>query len=244
MAIPARSGYYDIETTEILPDSTSTWSGLSSTTWADWTSWNYAPASTITWHVPVVDLGAPDNFTLNISTVSTGTISYQIYTSNTGAFQGEETETLVANGATTVASFNARYLFVVVVATLATDALKISSISITPVKSTVLEFRYDSLDSSTLSGSSTSRVLPLPQTVSRVVDIIITPQQVTSYALDLYVSSTANSTYVIPKVISKSAAGPTFALVGLDNQPRDATVDIVVKALPNQFMSGNNLVTR
>jgi hypothetical protein len=244
MAIPNQSGYYDNSTGLIRPASSDTWDDHSGYTWDNWTSWD-KPGNTIVWYQPVVDLipYGVSNFTLNITTISTGLVSYKIYTSPNGLFRGEETETIINQGATNVPSFSGKFVLVVTTCTYNNQPLTLGTCTITPIASNVLEMRYSDLDTSTLAGTSSSRTLPLSQTVSQVVDILITPHEVTSYALDLYVSHTATSTYVIPKIISKAITGPTFALVGLDNQPRDAVVDIIVKGLPSQRMSGNNLIS-
>jgi hypothetical protein len=59
--------------------------------------------------------------------------------------------------------------------------------------------------------------------------------------VNLYVSSSATSVVGIPVVVSKSSTQPSFAVYGIDNDPRDATVDIMIKALPRQVMSGQKL---
>jgi len=240
MSRPTTSGFYDGTTNKIMPASNSTWNGLSGTTWDAWNIWNYNPASQIVWYAGVIDMGPMLNYALNIETDSTGLVSYQVYTSSTGQFTGEESETLIANGANSVNSFTGRFCLVYVLADKLSEALTITDIKITP-STAGLELIYKSIDSSTLAGSNTSRTLPLTTPVSMITDMLITPHQVTAYNLDLYVSSTATSTYVIPKIIAKSVDGPTFALVGIDNKPRDATVDILIKALPSQYMDGNNL---
>jgi hypothetical protein len=78
--------------------------------------------------------------------------------------------------------------------------------------------------------------------------------------VDLYVSNTATSVLLTPIVISKTAGGTymasgyyvddyfvnatgaSFALYGIDNQPRDGIVDISLKGLPRQVMAGGNLL--
>jgi hypothetical protein len=242
MTIPAQSGYFDSNNGVIRPVSSDTWTAHSGKTWDDWKSWD-TPVSTIVWYSSIVDLGQSKSFTLNITTVTTGQASYQIYTSNTGQFAGEETLTTVASGATSVDSFTGQYILVVVTCTYVSTQLTLNNITVTPVVGVVNEIRYKDLDTSTLAGSNTARTVPMSQSVSQIIDVLITPREVTSYALDLYVSSTATSTYVVPKVISKAVTGPVIALVGLDNKPRDATVDIVMKTLPSQKMVGNNLVS-
>jgi hypothetical protein len=56
------------------------------------------------------------------------------------------------------------------------------------------------------------------------------------------VSDTATSEILIPVIKSKNTTTPTFALYGIDNDPRDGVVDITVTALPRQAMFRGNLV--
>jgi hypothetical protein len=78
--------------------------------------------------------------------------------------------------------------------------------------------------------------------VSLIKDIVIQPKAAVSYPVNLYVSDTATSVVVIPVVTSKSPTAPTFALYGIDNDPRDSIVDITVTALPRQVFLAGNLV--
>ena len=105
---------------------------------------------------------------------------------------------------------------------------------------TVVEILIPNVDSSTLSGTNTNRVISLPAPVSLIKDIHIQVKAATSYPVNLYVSDTATSEILIPVVKSKTT--PSFALYGIDNDPRDGVVDITVKALPRQVMYGGNLV--
>jgi hypothetical protein len=90
--------------------------------------------------------------------------------------------------------------------------------------------------------------------------MVITPRAASPYAVDLYVSNTATSVLLTPIVISKTAGGQyittdyiesgyftssfgaSFALYGIDNDARDGVVDITIKAMPRQVMSGGNLL--
>lgn len=243
MAIPNRTGYYDSSKGVIRPASSDTWTAHSSLTWDVWTSWD-TPNTEIVWNADIIDLGRVKSFTLNITTVSTGLVDYKIYTSNTGLFAGEETETIIEHGGNeTPNSFTGQYVLVIVIATYQATELTLTSIETIPQADTILELAYKDLDTSTLTGTSSARTIALTQQVSTILEIIVTPHEVTSYNLDLYVSSTQTSTYVVPKVISKDSTGPVIALVGLDNKPRDAIVDVLIKALPIQKLVGNNLIT-
>lgn len=237
-------GFYDQNTQTIVPDSTSTWDGLASTTWDSWTEWAYSTDTQIIWQVPDIQLGYyPATVNLEITCVSNGEVSYKVYGSDNGGFGGEEVETVVAHTAASVPAFKYRFLRVFVYANeLNNETVTISKIDVKAKTPVATELIINDLDSATCAGTNLARVIPLPRTVGTILDIKVTPREVTPYNLDVYVTNTPTSTYVIPKVISKSNTSPTFALVGLDNQPRDAVVDIIIKSLPNTYMNGNNLV--
>jgi hypothetical protein len=241
MALPANTGYLDIDQGIVFPNSTGAWSDY--TSWSTWTSWTGTPADPLIWVSDVVDLGQVRSFCLKIVTEAQGQVSYDVYISATGAFAGEETLTSIASGATGVPSFTARW-FAVAVKVAATSGVNIlNGFEITTTEQTI-SFDYNGVDTSTLTGTSSARTLTLKRTVSQVIDLQITPQAVTAYNLDVYVTNTPTSTTVIPRIISKGTSTVSFALVGVDNQPRDALVDIKVTATPEQYMSGNNLLVR
>lgn len=245
MAIPAQSAVYNELTQTIYPISTSTWDGLDGTTWDSWTNWAYSTNDTIVWHSPTTQMGyVPRDFTLTIETTSNAEISYKVYTSMTGDFDGEETEVDIPAGATNVESFHGRFFFVVITATRIFEMPVITGCNIT-MNEEATEIVLSDLDTSALGGTQTAREIPLPRAISRIVDMKIQPHETASpYNLDVYVTNTPTSTYLIPKIISKDNVTPTFALVGVDNHPRDGIVDIRLKTLPEQYMLGNNLYTR
>lgn len=245
MTIPVSTGYFESSTNTYYPSSTSTWDGLDATAWDDWNVWPYETESQIVVHMPVIRLDDRKNFCLNFDTESTGTVSYKIYTSPTGAYAGEETEHVINPGDINIPSFYGWTCFIVVIADKAGPPLEISSMSGNIYDSVTNEIIFTALDSSTLDGSITERLLPLNTSISKIVDMKITPHETASpYNLDVYVTNTPTSTYLIPKIISTSSTAPSFALVGVDNQPRDGVVDILLKVLPEQYMDGNNLKTR
>lgn len=245
MALPTVKGTYNETTQKIYPLSTSTWSGLSGSTWATWNNWAYSTESQIVWAMPQINLGSTaKNFTMNITTDADGIVGYKVYTSMTGYLEGEETETVIANGATDVNSFYGRFVDVYVIVDKVVDMPTLSTVEIEIGVSAPEEIKFTDLDSATCSGSVSERFIPLTRAVSKIVDIKIQPHETaTPYNLDVYVTNTPTSTYLIPKIVSKSISSPSFALVGVDNQPRDGVVDITLTILPRQYMSGNNLKT-
>ena len=243
--IPAQSGVYNETTQTIYAASNSTWAGLSGKTWDTWNQWAYSTLDTITWYAPIIDFGSKNTtFTLDIEVESNAVITYKVYTSVAGDWS-DTIETIITSGATGVNSFTGRICLIVVIATRIIEMPMITSIKATAISTgNIVVLNFSQVDSSTLTGSNTNRTLPLGTTVSRVTDVKIMPNEVTSYPLDVYVTNTPTSTYVIPKIISRGTTAINFALVGVDNQPRDAVVDITVQALPEQYMAGNYLKTR
>lgn len=237
-------GYYDEKNGMICPLSTSTWEGLEGTTWDSWKEWAYDVESRIIWVPTELHLGnSPQTVNLKITCVSTGQVSYKVYTSNLGVFGGEETEYTIEHGATVVPSFTGKFLKVAVYADEVNDeTVIVREITITTEAPKTTEYLISDLDSSTCVGTVNSRVIPLGRNMGNILDVKITPREVPEYALDVYVSNTPTSTFVVPKVISKNSTNPTFALIGMDNHPRDGVVDITIKAAKSGYMRGNNLV--
>lgn len=237
--MPASTGYLDPDSGQVLPPDTGAWT--TAATWSAFTSWAMLPG-TLVWAVEPLDLGSVQTFALRIETDAVGLVSYTIYTSTTGAFAGEETITSIAQGATGVAAFTGRFVWIEVTVTKTAGVNVLNSVNFSIVQR-VNKFSLNDVDTSTLSGTSSARTLVLPKTVSSVTNIQITPKTVANYTLLTYVTDYPTSNTVIPRVLSKTSPYQ-IALVGLDNVPRNAVVDILVEYLPEGYMSGNNLLVR
>lgn len=239
MTTPAPNGIFDPNLNYVLPPNTGTWADLD--TWNTFTQWTMEPVSPLRWSTEIVDLVESKTFNLRIQTQANGQVGYKIYTSDTGAFAGEETITEIEPGDSGIGAFSGRFVWIeaLVYVTAGVNILEGIEFAVSEQSNS---FSINNIDSSTLNGTVSAREITDASDVS-VTNIQITPRAVPAYNLDLYVSNTPTSVTVIPRVISKSSP-PTFALVGLDNQPRDAIVDIVVEYLPESYMSGNNLLVR
>jgi len=243
MALPSVTGTLDPIQNLIVPNDTGTWTGAPST-WDDWTTWNFKPVSTLVWLTDMLDLGETKTVNLKIATTANGTIEYDIYSSTTGAFSGEETVTSITADQEDIPAITAQFIIVAVkvTQTRGLNTLEYVEVKANDAKVNIL---LKDVDLSTLAGSTSSRTLVLPRRVSGIVDIIITPKELSSpYTLDLYVSSTQTSTQLVPKIVSKTRTGPQIALTGLDNQPRNGTVDVSIWALPEMYMQDGNILTR
>jgi hypothetical protein len=239
MTMPNSTGYLDPDSGYVLPADSGTWT--TAATWNAFTSWAMSP-STLVWAVEPVDLGSVKTFNLKIQTEAVGLVSYNIYTSTTGAFAGEETITSIAQGATGVAAFTGRFVWIEVTVTRTAGVNVLYSIDFS-ITEQANKFSLNDVDTSTLSGTSAARTLTLPKTVSSVTNIQITPKTVANYTLLTYVTDYPTCNTVLPRVLSKTTPYQ-IALVGLDNVPRDAIVDLLVEYLPEGYMSGNNLLVR
>lgn len=240
MALPTNTGYLDELANAVFPNNTATWADL--TTWADWTTWISQPVDQMVYCSEIVDLTQIRSFTLKILTDASGTVDYDIYTSNTGEFAGEETVTSITNGDTGISSFTARYYVVAVKVNNTTGNVVLNGFEMIVSDGTV-SFDLNAVDTSTLAGTISARQLALPRSISQIIDMQIQAHAVSTYQLDVYVTDHPSCTTVIPRIVSKGAT-PTIALIGLDNVPRDGVVDVQIRALPEQYMNGNNLLVR
>jgi hypothetical protein len=239
MTTPSSNGILDLDAGVVLPPDSGTWTTAS--TWNTFTQWAMTPG-TLTWAVDPVDLGSVQTFALQIETNAVGLVSYRIFTSSTGEFAGEETITSIAQGATGIASFTGRFVWIEVTVTKTAGVNVLNSVNFSVVQR-VNKFSLNDVDTSTLGGTSSARTLTLPKSVSGVTNIQITPKTVANYQLDMYVTDYPTCNTVLPRVLSKTSPYQ-IALIGLDNKPRDAVVDLLVEYLPEGYMSGNNLLVR
>jgi len=252
--IPFEQGILDPVSGTIKAIGRGRWGSLSGSTWTRFSSY-VNTFETIKWSSSRIDTGEIAYFNLAITSEFEGSVFYRVYVSDTGDFQGEETEYLIRDGDSNIAAFYGRYVYV----TAECSGTELRQMLITTDKE-VVEFTYRDLNTTTLSGSSSLRILNLDNPISLITEMVITPRAASPYAVDLYVSSSATSVLLTPIVISKAAGGTymsagyyvddyflssfgaSFALYGIDNQPRDGIVDISLKGLPRQVMAGGNLL--
>lgn len=241
MAIPSSTGYLDNGLEKIIPFDTGTqWSDYS--TWDSYTSWIATYTDPLVYVMDPIDLGRDGYFNLTINTQAEGEVSYKIYTSTTGAFTGEETETVIAANATNIAAFSGRYVIVAVLVTSTGSMPTLDNVVVKPNTSTYSVSR-SGIDTSTLGGSVSAREIDFSRNASHVWAVDIKADS-TSYNQDVYVTDYEAATTLIPTVVSKSTTGITFKLVGLDNVARDSTISYEMVLLAGMNMVNGNLVVR
>lgn len=223
----------------ILPQGTGTWATLDQNE-ATWSTWNnyIIDSDTIVWTSDLIDFGSVDYFTIAVTTDFVGTVnSYTIHVSQTGVFTGEETETIIEEGDTDISAFYGRYVYV----TINADSSQLRDMEINVSRET-FDIKLKGINTSSLPGTINSRTVSFQEIPSQIVSMEIIPYTNTSFKLDLYVTDYIDSTALIPVILSKTSTGPTFKLVGLDNVPRNGTIDVVAQALPGQQMLNGQIV--
>ena len=220
----------------VRPISQGRWAEFSGRKWSDMGRWIQNPVLPIVWTSNKIDVGTIKYFTLSITSEFNGSISYLIWTSDTGEFDGEERQYLIEEGNTDIPAFYGRYLYVQ--ARVTGNLLRRMTIE---TNSSTFDFQLQNVDTSTLSGTVGNRSFSLPTPISAIQDISISVKAATPYAVNLYVSDTATSEVLIPVVRSKVGTSPSFGLFGIDNDPRDGIVDVKIKAMNRQSMVGGNV---
>jgi hypothetical protein len=218
-------------------------------TWENWHQWISAPAGYFLWNSPIIDNGTNITFNCLITTEAVGNVSYTIRTTNTG-FDGNDTVTTANIGDIDITAFSGRFLCVTanVRAEGSLHSLTSLDVNVTNEKLTIVQ---GDLDTSTLSGTSSSRQLDLGRAVSYIYNIQMTPHLTTSfsgytasgYVTNDYFTETA-VTGAFPQIIDKLNGGANIAVVDNDGNYVDTTLDLVAYALPEQYMDGINLKQR
>ena len=231
------NGLYDPVEDIIFSPNTGTWADL--TTWDDWANWATAPTDPMIYGIECIDLGRSQVFNLIIETAAQGDVTYYVYTSNTGAFTGEETTTVIQPGDTDVPGFSGRFVIVMlsVAQTVGTPTIFSTIVRASTESNTIT---LNDVDTSLLSGTTAGRVLSLPRVIGAATNMQITVKHVSNYTLDVYVTDYPTCNTVLPRIIDKVT--PTIALIGLDNVPRDGVVDIKLDYVAAGQRSGNNLI--
>lgn len=236
---------------ETQPDGTQTLVSANTGTWADfsswdaWRSWASAPA-TLNHLTPIVDFGTSQTYTISAEATITGTATYYVYTSDTGAFAGEQTETTIAPGATDTPAFTSRYAMIGI--SVAESQSGIPSISAFNFVASTEAIRVELNDivSSGLTGTVSSRTLSLPATVSAVLNMNLTTQSAEGYVDTDYVVTDyfEAGEAAIPLIVDKSRTGPAVRFINTSGTSIDTTFDAALVVLPQQYRNNDNLKVR
>lgn len=237
MALPQSTAVLNPILNIIEPPPAGSWTAL--TTWGTPTNWNPS-AIDIEWVSQPLDL-PPGPCSIEITTEAVGTVSYEVWLSTTGAFDGEETITTIEPGDEDIPAFEGAVVFILIKVSNTGGLAQLLDMRARATNETRI-ISANGIDTSTLAGTVSARTLDLGRPISGVTNIQITPKSTPNYTLAVYSTDYPTSNIVIPAVVNKTV--PSIRLVGLDNVPRDAVIDVVAEALPEQYMSGNNLLLR
>lgn len=255
MAIPSQNGIFDTLNSKIVADSTGTWDELGAgdsagqnaiQTWDEWRAWNFTPSTTLTWASESIDFGSSSWITANITIDCSGTPSYTIYASETGAFAGEETSVTADLGDENIAAVYGRYviLYITITYVPSEGVPEIRSFEWSASGARTSAFQYD-LNSADLGGTASSRQLVPPRNFSKILTMRITPIS-SDYVVDDYVAQGyfVDPVAPYPYIVDKDRTTPRIAFADGDGDAADTQFDIEYVGLPEMYMDGRDLRTR
>jgi len=234
---------------QLIPNCTETWASLSGG-WSTYTSWEFTPLLPLTYTTPVIDFGRIDTVnpltSFSASHPMNTTINYgNTVDSSGGSIDSPSTVNVTPSSAVT--SITGRYFQF----TFSVDYDDSAGDSVTPfiqeiktnISKDTKQIFKDSIDSSTLSGSTGQRELSVPGDLGSVISAVITPHTATStttYVADTYVASGYVETIVgditLPHIVLDKSTDPiTLNIRDLNTYGKtniDCTFDAVLVGLP------------
>lgn len=192
MPLPQTTSQLDPATGYQIPTNSGTWANAS--TWGSFTSWISKPSTSIVVVTNIIDRGTESYFNIKTTADFTGNISYSVFTSNTGEFQGEEIETIFTPYTTNVSAFYGRYFAVCANVSSTSGQCELRSLGIAHTNNT-FDIHYNSLNSSTLNGVTSNRYLPLPRTIGALKTINVTAHDPT--VTEAYYMLTGETGYIV-----------------------------------------------
>ena len=218
--------------------------------WDTYKTWAGTPAPYLIYSTPIIDVGSVGYFNLEIDGDITGNVKYEVRVSSNGTFDGSETLTNVLPNTDNIPAFYGRYA--VVTANIGYQGViqTINSLSARNY-ATPYSLYLNSVSSTTLSGSTSSRQLSLDRAVSQIVNLQMTPHYYSGgsgYATSGYFTSGYIDETIItgafPQIIDKTGGAANIVLLDNEGNAIDGTVDVLATVLPEQYMDGINLRQR
>ena len=217
--------------------------------WDNLRSWLTDPATSFVFNSPIIDNGSNITFNCLIDADIDGDVTYQILATNQG-FDGNATVANIAPGATDIPAHTGQLLIVSanVVSTGSIPVLRSMNVNVTNER---FVLALDSVDTSTLVGSISSRELDLGRASSYIYNIQMTPHVfigTTGYVAVGYVAADYFSETVVngafAQIVDKTGGSANIAVFDNTGNYVDHTLDILVYALPEQYRDGNNILQR
>lgn len=282
MTITSSTSFIDYKTGYIIPGSVSTWADITATNWDSVISWQGQEIDPLVWVTENIDFGRIGHFNLEITSKYQGNLSkYVIWTSNSGAFTGEELEYTINEGDSNIMAFYGRYIKVGVWIYRSGLPSVLQELSIKTTNQTY-EFEFPDVNTRDLptwaevdstATLSTAYVLDIGRKSSLVLSVFIQPHFIgpggyynTGYASEGYANTgyhynsnqydyfeeidygvVCNPSIVRKTIYSNSLTnyvGTAFTLQDQNGDYIHNTVDIRVKAFPEQYMENGQLLQR
>lgn len=223
------SGYYDTLKQTYRSSNSNTWNSYSGSSWSAWTQWNGNPG-TLTLRIDD-DLGSSTVRVASLDVFFEGDIAYQLKTSDTGAFAGEEATINFVVG-TTYSIPSARYyrwtLTVVVGPNGEIPEIRSAVANYTTLVTTEYLRR---IDTSTLSGTISGRTVT--HSFGTIYSVDMTAYNDTSWIDRAYVlpdSYSVSTISPVPGIVSTSPL--TIVLRDHFGVPVNGYVDITIRGTP------------
>ncbi len=176
MALPISTAYIDPETNSALPLSQTTWASFANVVaWSGWRTWNAQPANSMVVVSSVQDRGVTGYFNIRTTADVTGNIAYSVYTSNSGAFAGEETISNITPNTSNIGAFYGRYFVVAATVSDLSGQIQLRSLNIESTNNR-FDIQFNDVDTQNLSAGpdSGTKILPLSRTISAVTNMQVT----------------------------------------------------------------------
>ena len=217
-------------------------------TWEEWLNYNIGGGDTLYWITEPIVMERSDYFNIETDIDATGIVEYTVWTSTTGAFDGEETQTVIVENQEDIDGFNGKYvvLGIKVTEVAANGPVQINRFSWKTTGRT-LALYFNDYNSTDLNGSIGNRTIFPQRTISVIKNIQITPKSAEGYVVDDYVEDDyfeGSTGFIVANIKSKSFSSFTIGLYTSDGNPTEGTFDAVAQVLPEQYANGANLSAR
>jgi hypothetical protein len=239
---------YDPDDLNQLPlDTTIGWDAAPDT-WDTWLNYNVGAQDTLYWITEPVVMERNDYFNIETNIDATGDVEYTVWTSTTGDFTGEETQTVINENDENITGFYGKYavLGIKVSEVAANGIVQINRFS-WKTSGRTLALYFDDYRSVDLSGSIGARKLYPSRPLSWIKNVQITPKSSEGYVADDYVAVDyfeGSSGFIVANLRIKSANYFTVGLFDSSGNPTEGVFDAVAQVLPEQYADGPNIRAR
>jgi len=168
MPLPQTTSQLDPVTGYQIPTNSGTWANA--TTWGNYTSWISQPSTSIVVVSDIIDRGSVGFFNVRTTADVSGDISYSVFTSNTGEFQGEEVESIFTPFTTNVSAFCGRYFAVCANVTSSSGSCELRSLGIAHTNNN-FDLHFNNISTEDLDLGEFGSILPMPRTVGAINNI-------------------------------------------------------------------------